>query len=190
MKSKKYILFTALGYVGIAIFLVSLLFLIRETSPKVLFGILLFVGLVMSITFALIAQKYKNAENLVGSNNNVSLEDHKSYLVDFAFDNLLKEGEDYTVVARVEKAKLVKKIPKWFYFEYDRAGKLHALFTITTDKGEFGFQAEGNSLIRVEAEMINSMYEDADKEDNNNEVADKQDIETETKKGKTKKSKE
>lgn len=81
----------------------------------------------------------------------------KEQLVDFAFNKLLKEGEDYTVAARANGMILVKKIARWAYC--DVSGQdIQALFSIETDKGLFCFQVKGKEVMRIITEVCTPFY--------------------------------
>lgn len=169
MKNKKYYIFLSLSWVFIVLFVASLFLVTKDNSSTVLWIIIMIVSVVASIIFSFLAKKEQEKSQSGASANNFqsdNIENLKQNLVDYAFDKLLKEGEDYTIIGRVQNAVLVKKIPKWIYCEYDQYGKLQALFTITTDKGEYGFQAQGDSLIRVPAELINGIYDKGESDDN------------------------
>ena len=94
---------------------------------------------------------------LFGKKNNEE-EQLKASVANFAFDNLLQRDKDYTVAAEVNGAILVQKEVKWAYCHQDRSG-VQALFTIKTDKGIFAFQANGESVSLIPAELAMSMYE-------------------------------
>ncbi len=94
---------------------------------------------------------------MFGKKKNKENEAIKQNLVDVAFDNFLKEGEDYTVAARTEDAILVKKIARWAYFVVE--GKnVQACFSIETDKGLFCFQVKGDNIIYVETDVCTAVY--------------------------------
>ena len=81
----------------------------------------------------------------------------KEKLVNTAFDEMLKEGEHYTVKARVENNILVKKIVRWAYFDSSAQG-VNALFSIETDKGVYCFQVKEKSIYLVPTDLCTSMY--------------------------------
>lgn len=90
---------------------------------------------------------------------NIKMKDmiNKESIVNFAFDNGLKEGLHYTVQAKVGNAKLVKKVVRWESF--DTSGKFpYAMFSIETDKGLYCFQYTGGNLLMVETEIAVSIY--------------------------------
>ncbi|MCM1404686.1 MAG: hypothetical protein NC133_04295 [Prevotella sp.] len=70
----------------------------------------------------------------------------KENLVNYVFDHCLKENEDYTVVAGVGGAKLVKKVARWAYCDILKKDNIQALFSIETDKGVFCFQLQDEKL--------------------------------------------
>ena len=81
----------------------------------------------------------------------------KESIANMAFDKILKEGEHYTVKARVENNILVKKIVRWAYF--DKSGQeINALFSIETDKDVYCFQVKGESIYLVPTDLCTSMY--------------------------------
>ena len=82
----------------------------------------------------------------------------KENLANYAFDNLMKEGEDYTVAARVEGAKLVKTIVRWANFAV-RGQEIEAMFSIETDKVLACFQMTGKTLIRIQPELTDLVTE-------------------------------
>jgi len=84
------------------------------------------------------------------------VESFKIALANTAFDKLLKQGEDYTVAGEIGDAILVKKEIKWAYFF--NTGELNAMFSIKTDKGVFVFQARGEDLMRIPADIAMSIY--------------------------------
>ena len=78
-------------------------------------------------------------------------------LADYAFNSLLKEGEHYTVAARINGATLVKKTVRWAYFS--AVGEnIQACFSIETDKGLFCFQAREQELKLVNTEACTAFY--------------------------------
>ncbi|MDR2202157.1 MAG: hypothetical protein LBP26_05280 [Clostridiales bacterium] len=84
----------------------------------------------------------------------------KEALANRAFDKLLTPGTDYTVMAQVAGAVLVKKVVKWAYCYVKGGSVINALFIITTDISTFAFQAQGEKLFRIDdAELPMSMYE-------------------------------
>lgn len=153
-KDKKLIIFTALMWISVVAFVIAVWGTSKPKFSKICWIVAIISG-TLCVVFSILVQNMRRKSS-AGS----TLEAQKQYLVNYAFDHLLKEGEDYTVAARVEGAILVKKIPTWYYFHIDPKGTLHALFLITTDKGDFAFQAEGNQLMRIDAEMVKSMYDD------------------------------
>lgn len=113
--------------------------------------------------FSFFKKKSKNKEE------SINIEDLKASLANYTFDNILKEGEHYTVKARVGNNILVKKIVRWAYCV--KEGKnLNALFSIETDKGLYCFQAKDTTIYMVETNICTSMYpmlisDDFDEED-------------------------
>lgn len=164
MKNKKVLIYTILMWVFAAMFMASLFFLSTvEGAMKIVLFILIIVGAALSITFSTLANNEKNKNNY--GLNNKSEEDYKQAIANFAFDKFLKRDVDYTVMAQVKGAILVKKDVKWYYYNFNASG-LHALFIITTDKGDFAFQVENDQLIQVKADIVKSIYEDLDKNKN------------------------
>ncbi|MCQ2382570.1 MAG: DUF1963 domain-containing protein [Clostridia bacterium] len=91
-------------------------------------------------------------------NNNLKLETIKQNLVNFAFDNFLEKGKDYTVVAEVLGAVLVRKIPRWAYCMIVGDKKVRALFSIETDKGIYCFQVDEEKFKQVDTKICTSIY--------------------------------
>lgn len=160
-RTKKEIIFDILQYVFCFIFILSLFWLTKTIEEyRVTWIIILVVSVVACIVFALLAssEKKKRLGGSPSANAADDIEAQKQALANYAFNKLLKRDEDYTVAAEVNGMILVKKIFKWYYYEFDQTGKLHALFLIETDKGEFAFQAEGNELVRISADLVKSLH--------------------------------
>ena len=88
---------------------------------------------------------------------NSKIEQIKANVADFAFDTLLKAGENYTVCAKIGSASLVKKQVKWAYF-FEEGDKIKALFIIITDKGTYAFQSDGDKMSLIPTELVMSIY--------------------------------
>ena len=134
---------------------------IIQKSKVLYFGIImcaLFGGL---YTYKIIAaaKELKRSKNpivkLIGGTEGE--EQIKENLANYAFDNLMKEGEDYTVEARVPGAKLVKTVVRWASFMQIGQG-IEAIFSIETDKVVACFQMQGTRLMRIDSEICTSMY--------------------------------
>lgn len=82
----------------------------------------------------------------------------KENLVNFVFDNFLKENEHYTVAANVGGAKLVKKVARWVYCDILKKDNIQALFSIETDKGVFCFQVQGEKISQIDSDICTSIY--------------------------------
>lgn len=81
----------------------------------------------------------------------------KETIANQAFNKLLKRNVDYTVAAESKGAILVKRVVKWAYLDVN--GKdIEAIFTITTDKGEFAFQVSNDKIHRIPTDIAKSLY--------------------------------
>ena len=96
----------------------------------------------------------KKAQKLMKEKEAIE-ERFRNRIVDYAFDTFLKEGEDYTVEAKVDGAVLVKKIGR--FAELDIT-KPYAMFSIETDKGLYCFQLVGESMSMVQTDVMLSVY--------------------------------
>ena len=79
-------------------------------------------------------------------------------LANFAVDKFLKRDQDYTVVAEVEGAVLIKKEVKWAYCDIIGKDNIQALFSIRTDKGLFCFQVRGKDFLMIDPAVCTAIY--------------------------------
>lgn len=81
----------------------------------------------------------------------------KESIVNFACDNLLTEGKDYTVEARVDGVVLVKKVARFAELNITLESP-YAMFSIETDKGLYCFQLVGGNLSMIQNDVMLSVY--------------------------------
>jgi hypothetical protein len=121
-------------------------------------GLLGFFAVVFILTgiivFGIAAAEMKKIKNISGDEEKM-----KMSLANYAFDNLLKRGRDYTVMAEAAGAILVKKEIKWATF-FCRNGKvINAVFIIITDKNTFAFQAKEGKIFLIPADLVLTLYD-------------------------------
>ena len=162
MKFKKELIVTIV--LGIVMLLPGVFFLVGGVVQKtklVYFGIIWIVVWGGLYTYRIIAvtKKLKRLNNAFAAMISDSNEEEqvKENLANYAFDHLMKEGKDYTVVARVAGAKLVKTVVRWATFMRIGQG-IEAIFSIETDKVLACFQMRGTRLMRIKPEICTSIY--------------------------------
>lgn len=162
MKDKKELIFTIIcGTTLLLIGIFIIIYSIIQKSKLVYFGIIWVVLWGGLYTYKIIAaaKKLKFSNNSAAANigNTKEEEQVKENLVNYAFDKLMKEGEDYSVKAEVDGAILVKKIVRWAYFMV-HGQDIQAVFSIETDKALLCFQMQGQKLMRIESDICTSIY--------------------------------
>ena len=162
MKIKKELIVTIV--LGVIMLLPGVLFLVGGIVQKtklVYFGIIWLVVWGGLYTYRMIAvgMKLKRLHDLLAAmiSDSNEVEQVKENLANYAFDVLMNEGRDYTVVARVAGAVLVKKIVRWASFLRTEQG-IEAVFSIETDKNLACFQITGKKLRRMDSKKCTATY--------------------------------